>query len=456
MIALGSGGAVKRAFQICVFALAISLFAGAAPRRQKLITFPADFKWGAASSAQQFEGNNNANDYHQWEVKGLIQQPAGIADDFYHRYDSDFALAQSLSHNAFRLSIEWSRIEPVQGQFSAVELEHYRKVLESARAHGLQTFVTLHHFTNPVWAANQGGWSNASMVQWFAEYVAYVVPKLGDLADYWLTINEPNVNVLTSYVAGVTPPGKQDINLAATALANFLKAHAAAYHIIHKSFPRARVGFAHHMRVFEGYAWWNPLDALLADFIDKFWNHQLLDAIKSGRIHLYIPFVISHDENWPELKDTLDFIGVNYYTRDQIQFDLNSPEKFNILVKAGAPVSDMGWEIYPHGIYLSVMTAASYGWPVIITENGLADAADKQRAKFMCDHLTELGNAMEDGADVRGYLAWALLDNWEWINGFGPRFGLVEVDYATLNRYVRPSAQVYTQIIQSGSLAACE
>jgi beta-glucosidase len=259
--------------------------------------------------------------------------------------------------------------------------------------------------------------------------------------------------MLTGYVVGVSPPGKSDSKIGVKVLANLLKGHGRAYRIIHAEFPRAWVGFAHHMRVFQAYNWWNPGDLLVAAFIDDFWNNQILNSIKSGHLHLSVPFVVNYDEEWPELRGALDFVGVNYYTRDFVKLDFSSPALIDDLTKPGLPHNDLGWEIYPEGLYKVVMRAASFGWPVVITENGIADAADSQRGKFLCDHLTQLSYAIDDGADVRGYLHWALVDNWEWVNGFAARFGLVKVDYATQARTVRAGAKVLSDAAATNVLS---
>ena len=428
---------------------------GAAPRRGHDFKFPTEFLWGAATAAHQVEGNNINNDWYEWEQQGRSAEPSGIAADFYHRYEGDFDLAKSLAHNAFRMSIEWSRIEPENGKFSNTELLHYRDVLTAARARGLKTFVTLHHFTNPLWASRQGGWSNSEMPLWFGDYVNFIVPNLSDLVDFWITINEPNVSILTSYVVGLTPPGIQDMKKAAIALSNYLKAHARAYHAIHGFSPDAKVGFAHHMRIFTPERWWHPGDILVAHFVENFWNHQILRAMKSGHIRLSIPFVINYDEHWPELAGTLDFLGVNYYTRDYMKLDLSVKEKFVVVPHTDVPLNDLGWELYPKGLYRSLLLAGSYGVPIYITENGLADASDSQRKNFLCTHLRQLSYAMEDGVDVRGYLHWALIDNFEWVSGYKPRFGLIAIDYKTQERHIRSSARVYQDVISSGKLTAC-
>lgn len=425
--------------------------------------FPDTFLWGAATAAHQTEGNNTNSDWWEWEGQCHLAgcEKSGIADDGYHRYDEDAALAQSIGLNSYRLSVEWARLEPEEGVFSEEEFEHYRQVLKSVHAHGMKVVLTLQHFSLPLWVAHhapQGSnsWLDPAIADLFAVYTDRVVRELGDQVDYWLTINEPTVSMLTAYIVGVSPPGIQDFKKAPTVLANFLKAHARAYHIIHSYYPDAKVSFAHHGRIFDPYNPWSPLDRLVAGFISEFWNHQFLDSIQSGKIHFNIPFVADYTEEFPGVKDTLDFLGLNYYTRDLIQFKPSSPELFAIRPNKKAPKNDEGWEIYPEGFYRVLKDFSRYHLPIMITENGTDDSQDVERGKFICDHLLELKRAMNEGVEVIGYLHWSLIDNFEWSSGFGPRFGLAAVDYAHgLTRTLRPSAQVYGQIIRSQSVEEC-
>lgn len=439
---------------LVLLALLTVIVSDASPAEPPL-TFPRGFLWGAATAAHQVEGGNTNNDWAEWERIGRLQEPAGIASDHWRRFAEDLDLAGALRHTAYRMSLEWSRIEPTPGAFDDAAIRHYRTVIATARARGMRTFVTLHHFTNPQWAAARGGWADPAMPEWFARYVEHVVPQLHDVVDHWITVNEPNVNAITSYLAGATPPGLRDRSLVGPVLANFLKAHARAYRAIHRIDPDASVGLAHHMRAFDPSRWWHPLDHLIAKVVSAFWNEQILDAITSGRIRFDVPLLLSYDERWPELAGTLDFIGLNYYTRDLIRSDLGQAEGFALEVAPGSARSDLGWEIYPEGLGRSLRTLKRYGLPVYVTENGVADASDARRASFICDHLKQVLIARQDGVDVRGYLHWALIDNYEWLEGSRPRFGLIEVDYATQQRRVRESARAYTAVIAAGSIAPC-
>lgn len=454
-----------RAYRFACLAALLTL-SGIAPRvlvaASMAPSFPSNFIWGVATAAHQTEGGNTQNDWWEWEQQCHLPrcETSGIATDSYHRYDEDLALTQELGLGAFRLSVEWSRLEPTAGKYSAAEFAHYRNVLQAARARGLKIVLTLQHFTLPLWIAHhapQGAnsWLDPALPRLFERFTEKVVGELGAYVDYWITVNEPNVNILTSYAVGVTPPGVQNLKKAPIALAGFLKAHALAYHAIHRALPGAKVGFAHHMRVFDPYRSYNPLDQLAVGVLHEFWNHQFLRAIQTGRIHFQVGTVFNHREDYPLARGTLDFIGVNYYTRDLIKRDISTPQGFVIQPNKKALKSDMGWEIYPFGMYRVLMDLKPYKLPVLIAENGLADAADSMRARFICDHLREVRRAMKAGVRVLGYLHWSIIDNFEWISGRGPRFGLAEIDYTTLERRLRPSAYVYSRIAREGNLDVC-
>jgi beta-glucosidase len=446
-----------------IFLLALSPATPVRARTSSQWRFPKDFVWGAATAAHQTEGNNSNSDWWEWEqqcrLPGCAQ--SGAAADGYRRYASDLDMAQELGLNAYRLSLEWARVEPHPGVFSDVELDHYRSVLRAAHARGLRTVLTLHHFTLPLWVAHHavdgnGSWLDPAIPDLFARYAERVVTTLGSEVDYWITINEPTVNMLSGYVVGVGPPGIQDFKKAPVVLANMLKAHARAYHAIHRFDPKARVSIAHHARVFDPYRSWHPADQLAASLIHDFWNHQFIRSIRDGKISFSIPTVVSYDEDAPEIKGTLDYLGINYYTRDLVEYDSSSPQKFALKTNSHSPKSDMGWEIYPLGFYRVLKDMSQYHYPILVTENGIADAKDTLRPRFLCDHLRELARAMEDGVQVWGYLYWSLLDNFEWNSGFGPRFGLAEVDYDTQERHVRPSARILTRTIAASQLSGCQ
>lgn len=370
----------------------------------------ASFLFGAATSAHQVEGNNVHNDWWAWEREGVARAKSGQAADHYNRFREDFALASQLGHTAQRFGIEWSRVEPKRGSWDEREITHYREVLQELRRLRLVSFVTLHHFTNPVWLAQAGGWENPETVERFGRYVEKVVAELGELVDFWITINEPMVYVLKGYWEGVWPPGiRARASLAQLGgplrvlrvLRNLARAHRLAYQVIHERLAAAQVGMAQHFVA--GLPW-----------LSDWWFNQRFLRTTVG---------------------THDFIGVNYYFP-------------RVPMGWQGSRSDMGWPIQAAGLTDVLLSVRQYQKPIYVTENGVADAQDRLRADFIRDHVRAVEAAQAKGADVRGYLHWSLLDNFEWDKGFGPRFGLVEVDYRTMERRVRPSARVFQAIIQ--------
>lgn len=360
------------------------------------------FLFGAATSAHQVEGNNVHNDWWAWEREGVARAKSGQAADHYNRFREDFALASQLGHTAQRFGIEWSRVEPKRGSWDEREITHYREVLQELRRLKLVSFVTLHHFTNPVWLAQAGGWENPESVERFGRYVEKIVIELGELVDFWITINDPMVYALKGFWEGAWPPGIRRASLNVwRVVGNLARAHRLAYQIIHKRLPRAQVGIAQNFVA--GLPWLS----------DWWFNHRFLR--KAAGRH--------------------DFIGVNYYF-PQVPMGWQGPR------------SDMGWPIQAAGLTDVLLSARQYRKPIYVTENGVADAADRLRGDFIRDHVRAVEAAQAKGADVRGYLHWSLLDNFEWDKGFGPRFGLVEVDYKTLERKPRASAYIYKAIIE--------
>lgn len=421
--------------------------------RMPEIRFPRAFRWGTATSAHQVEGNNTHNDWWAWE-----QQPgrivagdrSGLACDWWAHAERDFDAARDLHQNAHRLSIEWSRIQPETGRWDGDAIDRYREMLRGLRERGIEPMVTLHHFTNPLWFAERGGWERDDAAGLFARFVERVVPALIDFADLWCTVNEPVGWAFSAYVSGVWPPGVRSARRGMKALTQMLRGHAAAYRIIHQVQPDAQVGFANYFRLFDPAQAASPLDRLVAAQQHRFVNMTFIDGAATGRVRT-LPWVV----NLPEAARTLDFVGVNYYTRDMVSFDLRSPKQFfgRNYPAPGAPVSDGGYgEIYPEGLYRVLRLAAQYGKPIFITENGLPDDDDDRRPTFIVDHLSQVWRAMQEGIPVRGYYHWSLVDNFEWARGWSLKFGLIALDPATQTRTLRSSASVYAEICRDSAL----
>lgn len=398
------------------------------------LSFPPGFLWGTALSAHQTEGNNTESDWWAWEQSAAFsgREPSGQAVNHWELYETDFRLGRELGLSAQRLSIEWARIEPAADGWSAEALGHYRRVLGFLKQQGFRTFVTLHHFTNPRWLAQQGGWERPEVVGRFTGYVERVAGALGELVDFWNPINEPTVYTAYAYFYGLWPPQAHSAVRARRVFRNLMRAHRAAYHLLHRKFAGARVGTAHHVVAFEP-ARGRWLDCRLAAAAGWFHNEWFLQAVR----------------------DTLDFIGVNYYFRKRVGVRAGAwRQGFCDFFPAQGPQNDLGWEIYPEGLYHQLVRLKRFGLPVYITENGLADARDTRRPGFIRAHLRQVLRALAEGVEVRGYFHWSLLDNYEWHLGFAPRFGLIEVDYRTFERRLRPSARVYSAIVRANALPA--
>lgn len=415
--------------------------------------FPAGFLWGAATASHQVEGNNTGNDWWAWEQSGRVKEPSGAACDHFNRYTEDFDLAREMGHTAQRFSLEWWRIEPEEGKFSREGIEHYRGVLRALRERGMEPVVTLHHYTLPQWLAEKGGWENPEIEKYFERYVARVLDEYGDLARWWITLNEPAVHVFKSYVIGQWPPGKQDYPAAFKVFRNMLRAHVRAYHAIHSRQPTAMVSVAKHALSLTPC---NPnsfRDRLSVRLRTYLFNHLFLDALHKGSLR--VPGLF-----WERLPSghTLDFIGLNYYTRDFVQstawsFEglLGSVCTLDHHARVGKR-NELGWETYPEGLAHFLKVYSKYKLPILITENGTPTANDEDRWTFIFLHLWQVARAIADGIPVVGYLYWSLLDNYEWADGFVARFGLLGVDYATQKRTLRQSARRLETIIRRNEL----
>ena len=401
------------------------------------LKFPKNFLWGAATSAHQVEGNCDKCDWWQAETDGLVPYQSGIADDHYNRFAADFELAKQLGHNAHRFSIEWSRIEPRPGIFDEAATVHYRRVLLNLRERGLEPIVTLHHFTNPKWFAEIGGWTSPQSSSYFGRFVKYCLEHFGDYVNYWVTINEPNAYVTLGLLAGRHPPFKKNPYLALKVFLNLRQAHVDAYDLIHKNNNAAIVGPAINFVAFGPSHKFNPVEKFLAAVFDFLYNRYFLKLIKGK----------------------YDYIGLNYYFYHRIN-SLAPYNKTGGLTGNDAPpdadFSDIHWEINPDGLLQTLREISRYRKPIIITENGLADRADKLRGDFILSHLLMLYSAIAEGIDIKGYLHWSLLDNFEWAQGFTPRFGLIEVDYENQQRKIRPSAIKYATYARHNAVSVSD
>jgi beta-glucosidase len=402
--------------------------------------FPKGFTWGAATASYQVEGGIMNTDWAKAAREGRVPH-CGQACDHYNRYEADFDIAASLGHNAHRFSVEWARIEPEDGKFNDEAILHYRKVLEAQHARGIRPYITLWHFTLPLWFSERGGFEQKNSPEIFARYCAYVVSKLGDLCTDFSTMNEPNVYGSNGWLRGSWPPFKRFVLTDLISITNsgrtsesktqkgltplFLylrvmkhlaRAHNCAFDEIKKVSPQTDVSVVKHVILF--HANWNPLNMLIARIANYFWTYRFMN-----RVH-----------------KKCDSIGLNYYFH----------KKFGD--RATYVKTDMDWDIYPEGLEQALMMLTRYRKPLFVSESGLADERDIHRADYITRQVQAMWRAIRQGADVRGHMYWSLFDNYEWALGFEKRFGLVEIHYDTMERTIRPSAYIYKKICEENAV----
>jgi beta-glucosidase len=405
-------------------------------------TFPDGFLWATATAAHQVEGGNTNNDWWAFEqLPGRIAggDSSGIADDSYNRYREDFAQLRKLRNNAHRLSIEWSRIEPSEGDFDSRQIRHYRDVLGELREQGMTPMVTLFHFTSPLWFAARGGWAAPQAEEGFMPFVRKVADELGDLVSIWCTINEPNIYATQGWIFGSWPPGRRnDVRGVWRVLGSLRRAHEAAYRVLKNRWPDAAVGLSHNKFWLVPARPRNPLDRA---------------AVQTGRRMM---------DFWPvgrgRMERTVaapsDYIGLNHYSGRLVQFDPLNPasqfaRQFN---PPGYPVSDFGDAVRPDWLRAALLELKPYGKPVYVTESGIAAEDDSMRQQFLRDYLAEVRQAIDQGVDVRGYFHWTSMDNFEWAHGYRMKFGLIAVDRKTLERTPKPSANLFARMAKANAV----
>jgi len=378
-------------------------------------------------------------DWWPWE-KQAGKENSGAACRHWELYRQDFDLVQNLNHNAHRLSIEWSRIEPQEGKFSHEALQHYVDVIKALRARGIEPMVTLHHFTNPIWLSASGGWVDRRCVGRFLRYCDVVTRALSPYVHFWFTINEPTIYFSHAYLWGMWPPQAKSLFKTKIVRDHLVEGHIKAYRLIHQIYQESNltppaVSIAHHMQAITSCN--QGLKNRLAVAIrEQLYNLGMLDCLAGHK--------------------ALDFIGVNYYSRHLV--DVHSWWIGNLLMETchdnHHPLKKnfLGWDIYPEGLCHVLCNLKKYRLPVIIAENGICTTDDNERWEFIRSHLENVHLAIQQGVDVTGYLYWSLMDNFEWAYGFAPRFGLIGIDYTTQKRTVRASAQKFAQVCKTGIL----
>jgi len=408
--------------------------------------FPKHFFWGASTASHQVEGGLY-NQWSKWElehakelaqtahqrlswlpgwqaIKDQAEEPdnyvSGKGVDHYRRYQEDFEIARKLNLNAFRFTLEWSRIEPEEGAWNAEAINHYKTYIKEMRAKKLEPFLNIWHWTMPVWFAEMGGFEKKQNLKYFKRFIEKISEELLEDVQYVLTINEPNVYASFSYLTGEWVPQKKSLTSFWRVYWNLSKAHKIAYEVLKAKRPDLSIGLAAQLGNIQSKRPHNVFDNTSTKWMRYFWNWWFLNRTKRHQ----------------------DFIGINYYFTD---YYTGVGKKINPTV----PVNDLGWYMEPEGIYpLLLRTWTRYKQPIFITENGLADASDEHRRWWLEETIVAMERAISEGVDLRGYFHWSLLDNFEWKYGWWPEFGLVKVDRKHgMQRTVRPSAKWFAEMI---------
>ena len=418
--------------------------------------FPKGFLWGTATAAHQVEGQNKNNNWHAWESEpGRIfeGQRSGNACDWWDgRWQEDLTNAANDGQNSHRLSIEWSRIQPTPDTWGENALAFYREMLKGMRTMGIEPMVTLHHFTDPLWIYEQSGWENDATPGHFANFVRKAVPALKDLVNLWITINEPAVYSNGGYLEGGFPPGKKDMIATYSVMLNLLKGHAAAYKIIHEVQPGAKVGYSKNYRGLEPSRPWFPPDVWITKFLSKSFNDAFSTAISNG----VFKFSLKKDLI-PEAIGTQDFIGVNYYSTDKVEFKPSAlHEVFHSrYYPEDSRVSETGFIAnIPRGMYAALKWAHQFNLPIYITENGVEDSKDNMRPAYIIEHLHQVWRAANYNWQVKGYYHWSQIDNFEWERGWSQRFGLWGLERKTQKRIRRKSTDLYAAICKENGISS--
>ena len=423
---------------------------------QAAFHFPRGFLWGTATASYQVEGNNTNSAWWAWEQEPgriLHDQKSALACDWWNgRWREDFDRAAETGQNAHRLSVEWSRIQPAPDRWDEHALDRYREMLRGLYERNMTPMVTLHHFSDPLWLAEKGGWESEEVVKYFEAFTARVVEALREYNTLWVTINEPNVFDIFGYLMGVFPPGKKDFGAWVRVAANLVRAHAAAYQVIHRLQPQARVGIALNYRSFKPSRTWLPLDGWAAALQARLYNDFFPHALATGVLRYP-----AWSQRIPQAKGTQDFLGVNYYTRDYVSFSLlKAGEMFgHRFYLPNAELSETGFIANtPPGMFEALNWARQYNVPTMVTENGVEDSHDTLRPRYLIQHLHQVWRAVNFNYPVKGYFHWSLVDNFEWERAWTQRFGLWELDISTQTRRKRPSADLYAEICRENGITS--
>jgi beta-glucosidase len=439
--------------------------------------FPDDFLWGAATSAYQIEGSPLADGAGMSHWHRFAHTPGNTANgetgdvacDHYRRWRDDVELMKSLGLTAYRFSFAWGRLLPEgRGRVNAKGIDFYSRLIDALLAANIRPMVTLYHWDLPAALDDRGGWLNPDCVEWFADYAALAFEKLGDRVPLWATINEPWVIADGGYMFGPLAPGHRNLYEAPIVSHHLLKAHGAAVRRYRASGAKGAIGLVVDLAPKDP-ATESEQDRAATARSDAYKNRQYLDPVFRGEHPPEMREIFG--DAWPDLpaddpliRERIDWLGVNYYTRNVVRHDHQAPLYGEPVLVPGADYTTTGWEIYPEGLTrILLWVTERYGrLPLYVTENGcsledvVSDAGrvdDAVRVRYLADHLRAVHEAIRGGADVRGYFAWSLFDNYEWSSGYSKRFGLIHVDFETLKRTIKLSGEFYREVARTNGAA---
>ena len=409
------------------------------------LRFPENFLLGVSSAAAQIEGGEVGSNWNDWYHRGYIKDGSdpAVADDHWNRWKEDCDLMAAMGMRVCRLGLEWARLVPERGKPSQEAIRRYREELSYLRGRDIRPLVTIHHFSNPMWFEEKGAFAKRENLEDFFDFVRLCGESFGDLVGDWITINEPNVYATNGYCFGLWPPGRKSYLQTFHVMENMAYCHIRAYGMLHEiradmGYTDTFVGFANHVRVFDPKNPKNPLHRLLARLAEWLFQGALTLAMGTGRFRLPL-------RNRWHVKpgEYCDFNGVNYYTRSTVSGLADG-------VREGSPRNDLNWEIYPEGLVRCAEKLQKVlPRPLWVTENGTCDNDDHFRAKYIYDHLAAI---CASGLPFERYYHWCFCDNFEWLEGYSARFGLVHIDYETQKRTVKRSGEFYAGMIAAGGV----
>ncbi len=411
-------------------------------------------EFGFSSSHHQIEGHATENDsWYQWEQESFpdgtrhVTDCSGDACDHWNRYETDIALLKETGATLFKFSTAWSKIEPQEGVYDESALDHYEDVCKELVRQGIKPVLTLHHYTDPQWFMNKGGFEKEQNLHHYASYCQKVFERLHPYVYLWITFTSPSAYATKGYLRGTVPPGKKDMQIMGEVLKNILEGHVQAYQSMKVINPSSQITFSKNIYQLEPWNTYNPLDHLAAAMGNYITNDCIYTFCTTGVFKLYIPGLVNVYHENKKASESLDFVALNYYSHAYMKnFGLlKHPEEYH--------TQNPQYTLYPEGMYRAIKEinekmARPLNIPIYITENGIGTDDNDMRREQAQRYLYAISQAIKDGCDVRSYIHWALLDNYEW-GAYDKHYGIYKVDFTTQERTLKPGADYLLSVIQS-------